>query len=165
MYRKYVLILLLGVSLAACAPTTKSSKPTAEAVPQLTIDMVALPGGTMSAETPPVISYPEQALFGPGAVMLLVGSQAILDPLAEMLKSQPGWRWEATVRAVSAYGGDYDQDLAEGRAQLLEKYLTYRGVAPGTLSFQALAGEGTPFELRPLAVQELSPDNSSAVKE
>lgn len=165
MQRTFILMLWLGLSLSACAPATNSSQPGAVALPQLAAELVALPGATLSAETPPVISYPEELLFGPGAVMPLVGSQAILDPLAEMLKSQPGWRWEATVRAVTSYGDGYDQQLAEGRARLLEKYLTARGVASATLEFKALAGAGNPFALRAVAGQEVSPASSSAVKE
>jgi len=162
-----ILLCLLLLLPAACAPgrPATSSKEKPLPLPQLTLNLGDLPGAILSEGDLPTISYPEQSLFAPAAVLPQVGSEAILDPLADLLRSQTGWHWQATVRAVSAYGGAYDQQLAEGRARLLKRYLTARGVDPKGLSFKAVGMAGTPFELRPLAAQNASPARTSGVKE
>lgn len=159
-------LLLLLLALAACAPGGPASPKSDEPLPlpQLKAQLAALPGATVSGEELPTISYPEQSLFAPAAVMPQVGSEALLDPLTELLRRHPEWHWQATVRAVSAYGGDYDQRLAEGRARLLERYLSARGLDKGRVEFDARGEAGTPFELRPKADQDASPASSSGEK-
>lgn len=161
------LSLLLLLLLSACAPAgpapDRADKPLP--LPELSQQLGSLPGATVTAGPLPTISYPEQSLFAPAAVMPQVGSEALLDPLVELLRSRGERRWAATVRAVSTYGEDYDQRLAAGRARLLERYFIARGLAPGQVTFTAVGEAGTPFELRLLPVQSPSPASSSGEKE
>ncbi|PNU21812.1 hypothetical protein C2E25_00865 [Geothermobacter hydrogeniphilus] len=158
---------LLLLLLSACAPSGPAPERTGTSLPppELTQQLRTLPGAIVSDGSLPTISYPEQSLFAPAAVMPQVGSEALLDPLVEMLRSRNDRHWQATVRAVSAYGGEYDQRLAAGRARLLERYFIARGLAPGQVTFTAVGEAGTPFELRLLPVQSPSPASSSGEKE
>jgi len=164
---KKLLVLVASLALGACAATGPTAGPAEEALPlpALTLELGDLPGASVQGGESPVISYPEQSLFAPAAVVPQVGSEAILDPLIALLRKHNGWRWEATVRAVSAYGGEYDRKLAEGRARLLKRYFSARGLPPGRVRMTPLGEAGTPFELRPVADQSSSPDSSSGVKE
>ncbi len=103
-----------------------------------------LPGAALQQE-PLGFSYPDQVMFGKGAVLPLPGGPKLLDPLAEMLKQNPELAWQVAVRAKTEHGQSYDQALAEKRSELLATYLLSKGAELGKLDFQPDAAVGDPL--------------------
>lgn len=149
---KPCIIALLLVLLAACAaPRPKAPpvfQPTVAAPEALQSALAALPGAeALDGEIG--IRYPGEVLFAAGAVLPLPGGLKLLDPLAEVLLAHPGNAWTLRVRAATVHGRDYDLELAEGRATLLQRFLARRGVAAERLEWQVEADAGAPLEVRP----------------
>jgi len=149
---------------SGCVPSAPVTQPSAasEAPSQAVTELAqwlkgfeALPGATLATvEGRPALYYAGETLFAQGAVLPLPGGGALLDPLAEAMRSTPGGRWQVKVAAHSGEGPAYDQRLAAKRGELLMIYLTRRGVererlevvvdlaaeAPVTLVFQPSDG-------------------------
>ncbi|KIH77798.1 hypothetical protein SAMN05660860_01305 [Geoalkalibacter ferrihydriticus] len=146
---KPILILLLSLLTACAAPLPDAPvvAPPAASPAALTSALAALPGAELLDTDEIGIRYPGEVLFSSGAVLPLPGGVGLLDPLARFLVDYPGNRWALKVRAETEFGEEYDQRLAEGRAELLKRYLLRRGVAPGQLDWQIEAGAGAPLEV------------------
>ncbi|WP_305041498.1 hypothetical protein [Geoalkalibacter sp.] len=141
--------------LTACAAPTTTPAPSAPAAPlavpvaTLVPALAALPGAE-ALEGEVGVGYPGEVLFAAGAVLPLPGGLELLDPLAEVLHAHPGNRWSLRVRAATEHGKDYDLALAEGRAGLLQRFFTRRGISAERLDWQVAAEDGAPLEVRPL---------------
>jgi outer membrane protein OmpA-like peptidoglycan-associated protein len=161
--------LIVALLLAACAatpppPQTQPPPPLPHSE-ELRQRLHALPQAQSAVDGPLLVTYPEERLFADGAVLPLPGGTRVLDPLALLLREFPDLRWQATVRAQTEISTEYDQTLAQGRAQLLERYLHNRQVRSGTVTFRAAAEAGPPLEIVLLTdLQAGGEASSSAVK-
>jgi outer membrane protein OmpA-like peptidoglycan-associated protein len=148
------LLSLLLILLAACAPAPSGSPKAPQQVDLSGLrQQLALLPGVEVQEEPLAFSYPEQVMFGKGAVLPMPGGPTLLDPLAAFLKHNPQLVWQVEVRAQTDQGQAYDQALAEKRSELLATYLLSKGAELKNLHFQPRASAGVPLELR-LAVTE-----------
>ncbi len=137
--------LWLMVLLVGCVPQP-TKKPEAKIdVTTMTQQLIQLPGVSIPTGQPISFSYPEQVMFGTGAVLPMPGGPKLLEPLAEFLKQNPGAKWDVVVRAQTIHGVEYDQALAEKRSELLASYLLSKGVELGRLSFQPDTADGDPL--------------------
>ncbi len=125
--------------LSACAP------PPAE-VPELPAEKLQTLPGALVSDDGLVISYPGNVLFANGSVLPLPGGMTLLDPLVALLIEQRDYRAEVTVRS-SGHGVEYDRQLAEKRAELLERICRNRGLEESRVQFTAAAGGGPPLEI------------------
>ncbi len=130
---------LMVLFLVACTPASAPRAVTLVAV-NLVQQLETLPGAVVTKD-PLQFSYPDQSLFGAGAVLPLPGGTKVLDPLADFFLSNPGLNWLVDVRVWTGYGVDYDQTLAEKRSELLATYLLSKGVALDGIHFQPAAAE------------------------
>lgn len=167
------LLLLLG-----CQPLPRLTPPTAETtsaqsvaqqapewLPELRSRAATLPAAQATAEEEGLtIAYPGSALFAVGAVLPLPGGAEVLDPLSDLLAAFPAARWNGTVQAATTYGPEYDSALAAKRAELLQRYLTNRGVATAAVAWKSGAGAGAPLTLV-LETTQWRKGSSSGVKE
>ncbi len=150
MRRLAVLGLLISTLCSCAAPgpiSTTVVEPASVAGEVSRQQLAALPGALLADGEPLSISYPEQVLFYRQAALPLPGGITILEPLADLLSSQSGSRWQGRVRAETGLGANYDRRLAEGRARLLQSYFQGRGVPAERLQFEAEAAAGPPLEL------------------
>ena len=134
---------LMLLLLTACATTTTSGPRmgTVTLDPEsLVTQLLKLPGAVVIKD-PLQFSYPDQSLFGVGAVLPLPGGTKVLDPLGDFFLSNPGLNWQVDVQMQTGHGVEYDQTLAEKRSELLATYLLSKGVALEGLHFQPAAGE------------------------
>lgn len=134
-----MLFLLLAGCAAGVAPVKEVDRGS------LLEQLALLPGAAIENGEPLQFGYPGAALFGSAAVLPLPGGTGVLDPLADFFLRFPELSWDVEVRARTAYGEDYDQNLAEKRSELLATYLLSRGVNLQRLYFSPLAGEGEPL--------------------
>lgn len=146
-----LLLLLLG---AGCQTTPAPPPPPPVLAPVLTWserlqkEVVTLPSAQVIITAGSVtIAYPQGSLFAPGAVLPLAGGAEVLDPLATLLRAYPEAIWDAKVRAATTNGADYDLSLAQGRRDLLQRYLHNSGVAETQVLWQASSGDGIPLEM------------------
>lgn len=143
--RRWLILLLFG--LAGCTVAGPTARH--EDLARLCLVFAELPGVMMAPATGTelVLSYPGEVLFAKGAALPLAGGTALLDPLAELLAAHPALTWRGTVRAATGRPGNYDQRLAEARAELLQRYFSRRGIGLQQLTLSAVAGAGPPLEL------------------
>ena len=134
-----ILLLLLTACTGSVPQVVKFDRET------LLAQIATLPGVEISADQPLRFSYPEQSMFGTGAVLPLPGGVGLLDPLADFLQRNPALNWRVDVRVQTKYGIDYDQTLAEKRSELLATYLLSKGVTLTDLAFYPEAAVGTPL--------------------
>ena len=166
-----LLFLLLGAGCQTASPPPPPKPPVA-AAPVLTwVDTLpqraaTLPAAqvTTAAGSVVTITYPQESLFAPGSVLPLAGGAEALDPLVALLRAYPEAVWDATVRAATPNGAEYDLSLAQKRSELLQRYLRQGGVVSGQVFWQAKSGDGIPLELTLRPPQPL-PGSSSRVKE
>ena len=165
-----LLFLLLGAGCQTASPPPPP-KPPVVAPPVLTwVDTLpqraaTLPAAQLTTAAGSVtITYPQESLFAPGSVLPLAGGAEALDPLVALLRAYPEAVWDATVRAATPNGAEYDLSLAQKRSELLQRYLRQGGVVSGQVFWQAKSGDGIPLELTLRPPQPL-PGSSSRVKE
>ena len=139
-------ILLLLTACAASGPQAVKLDPA-----QLQAQLERLPGARVSSLEPLRFSYPDQTMFGAGAVLPLPGGTALLDPLADFIRRNPSLDWRVDLQVETAYGTAYDQNLAEKRSELLATYLLSKGASLQKLHFHPEAAAGPPliFTLTP----------------
>ncbi len=148
---------LLFLLLTACAASQVTKKVDsgamvvspvvdAQALAELRNAAVALPGAEVGADEPLTIRYPGQVIFSKGAALPLAGV-GVLDPLVAFLVGHSASRWQGTVRAASGVSPEYDQQLAQKRAELLGRYFESRGLSADRLTLKAASGSGPAFEL------------------
>lgn len=145
MKMRSIILFLLSASLFACA--APAPPPVARDPAVLRQQMAALPGATVGPDETLTVSYPGEVLFAQGAALPLPGGTDVLDPLAALLVSHSESRGRVTVRAQTGISAEYDQSLAQKRAELLGRYFRNRGIPDGRLSITAEAGDGPPLEL------------------
>ena len=162
--------LLLMALLAACTPgggvpapaevrapaAAKGPQPGQVDLAALTLQLEQLPGVEVQPQ-PLTFRYPQERLFGTGAVLPLPGGPPLLDPLARFLRQQPGLRWQVKVRARTDLGRAYDQALAEKRSALLARYLLSKGAELRQLDLQPAAEAGAPVEFILITTQTINP--------
>lgn len=154
---RYLLLGVICLTLAACAPAPGGSAKMPAAA-DLQRQLQALPGAEIIAGPEELaFRYPQQRMFGPGAVLPLPGGSALLDPLADFLKKHPQSSWRVDLPVQSGYGSDYDLALAEKRGELLASYLLSEGVELQRLSFQPRVGPGEPLTFVLLPPQPAAP--------
>ena len=140
---KRLLAGLLLLLLSACA-AANGPRPVAVDAESLVAQIRQLPGAVLR-ENPLQFSYPEQAMFGVGAVLPLPGGTGTLNPLADFFLRNAGLVWQVEVPVQTEHGSEYDQALAEKRSELLASYLLYKKVDLSTLHFQPEAAAGEPL--------------------
>ena len=138
------LIALLLLLLAACAG--QPSKPVVD-LPLLQLKAAQLPGAVVDGAPGVTISYPDERLFGVRAALPMPGGPAVLDPLARLLVEFPAAHWRGMVRCKSGLGEDYDRQLVAKRLELLQRYLSRKGVGPAAVAWQSEIGPGASLEL------------------
>ena len=153
-----LLLLTLGGCVGAPAP---APAPDRQLVRQ---GFGTLPGVVLGSGPELVVTYPEETLFSPGAVLPLAGGTARLDPLAQMLAAHPELSWQGTVRVAPTADPGYDQQLAAERAALLTRYFRRRDLDDSRLHLAAAVEAGPSLELRG-SYAPASARTSSRVKE
>lgn len=138
---KRVLSLWFLLLLASCAPASRPQPATFD-LGSLPAQLASLPGAVVDEEGGIKFSYPDQSMFGEGAVLPLPGGIKLLDPLADFFLRSPGLVWKIDVQTHTEYGPDYDQTLAEKRSELLATYLLSKEVDLRGLQFHPLAAAG-----------------------
>lgn len=164
MKRLFLLLVAAPWLLSACIAAPEPRRLANPAPDQLRARLALLPGAEVSGEGVIVVRYPGESLFASGAVLPLPGGAAVLDPLADLLRSFPQLRWQGTVRAGTAGHGEYDLALAEKRTELLNRYFARRGVALEQLTLRPEASSGPSLELAPEVAQPASSASSSREK-
>lgn len=170
MKRSFFLLCLLlcaGCQTAPPLPRAEEVKTVAVQgwIETLQKEAASLPGAHVTAAAGSLaITYPQESLFSTGSVLPLAGGAEALDPLAALLSAYPQANWDASVRAATEHGSDYDATLARKRSDLLQRYLSKRGVAADRVTWQAKGGDGIPLELV-LRPPQLPTASSSRVKE
>lgn len=170
MFRYCLLLVGLLLILAACVPAGQVSAPgaaaarphTAAELGQLRERLHRLPNAQLLSGEPLRIRYRDGDLFAAGAALPLPAGSRVLDPLGELLKDK-GWHWQGVVRAATDHGKDYDQRLAAGRLEMLQRYLTRRGVQTDNVSWQTRAEKGPSLQLT-LDLDQPSPASASGSK-
>lgn len=159
-------ILGLGVLLMSACSLTAPPPPAAEESPatRMRTQLDKLPGAVVLAEPVVGMAYPGERLFSSGAALPLAGGVEVLDPLCDLLLEQAQLRWQGTVRAKTAYGREYDSELASKRLELLQRYLRNRGVSEEQVKWRALGEDGPPLELQIPALNQAVPPSSEAPK-
>lgn len=152
---------LWGCAGGKSAPVPSPQKVAAQVVPApepkaeeqrelLKSQMAALPGARIAEENgQPVASYPDEVLFGKRAVLPFPGGAELLEPLAELIKANPGRGWSARVRAMTGISDPYDQALAKRRAQILGFYFQSKGISAEEVNFTPLVEAGPALDIRP----------------
>lgn len=135
--RKILAGLILTL-LLSCA-TSGGPRPVVFDRATIITQLSTLPGAVVQSDGVLQFSYPEQALFGAGAVLPLPGGSKLLDPLAAFFLRHPGLLWQVDIQVGTGYGTAYDQALAEKRSELLATYLLSKGVDLAGLQFQPAA--------------------------
>lgn len=160
-----LLLLSAGCQLAPPPPPLAPPPPVLTRFEQLHQQAATLPSAQVTTtEGKLSITYPQESLFITGSVLPLAGGAEALDPLVTLLDSFPETTWDATVRAATANGADYDLSLAQKRSELLQRYLRQGGVANDRVIWQAKSGDGLPLELT-LRPPQSPAGISSGVKE
>lgn len=128
------------------APVVEAEAPTPSAA-ELRASAALLPGVEIDPGEGLILRYPGERLFSAGAALPLAGGVEMLEPLADWLAASGRARWRGTVRAATDVSPEYDQQLAQARAELLGRYFANRGISGDKLELTAEGGTGAPFEL------------------
>lgn len=137
---KWFVIAFVVLLLISCVPL-EGARPRQADQEAIAAQLDRLPGVLVQRQNGLQFSYPEQSMFGAGAVLPLPGGTGLLDPLAEFLLRNAGLVWQVDVQAHTGHGAVYDQTLAEKRSELLASYLLSKGVELNFLNFQPTAAE------------------------
>lgn len=140
---KLICLVLATILVTACVAPQQGTVP---GDPKLLTELRRLPGAVVGDDGL-LVSYPDDSLFGEGAVLPLPGGMTVLTPLIDTFLRNPGLRAEATVRS-SGHTVEYDRILAGKRKEFLEKIFRSRGLDETRIRISPDGGEGAPFSLQ-----------------